>query len=64
MHVGHASESDCAVDGYCTNESVPVPLAEASLGVLKKSISECGCGQHSHFPGILKETHINCESEL
>lgn len=30
----------------------------------QKSISECGCGQHSHFPGILKETHINCESEL
>lgn len=28
--------SECAVDGYCTNESVPVPLAEASLGVLKK----------------------------
>lgn len=27
----------------------------------QKSISECGCGQHSHFPGILKETHINCE---
>lgn len=36
MHLGHTSESDCAVDGYCTNESVPVPLAEASLGVLKK----------------------------
>lgn len=36
VHLGHTSESDCAVDGYCTNESVPVPLAEASLGVLKK----------------------------
>lgn len=36
MHVRHTSESDCAVDGYCTNDSVPVPSAEASLGVLKK----------------------------
>lgn len=36
VHPWHTSESDCAVDGYCTNESVPVPLAEASLGVLKK----------------------------
>lgn len=36
VHLGHTSECDCAVPGYCTNESVPVPLAEASLGVLKK----------------------------
>lgn len=36
VHLGLASECDCAVHGYCTNESVPVPLAGASLGVLKK----------------------------
>lgn len=36
VHLRHTSECDCAVYGYCTNESVPVPLAEASLGVLKK----------------------------
>jgi len=36
VHLRHTLESDCAVDGYCTNESVPVLLAEASLGVLKK----------------------------
>lgn len=36
VQLGHTSECDSSVHGYCTNESVPVPLAEASLGVLKK----------------------------